>query len=108
MSTKHVLGRPWVEFILGINQVVKGFDRALPLMSVGERCKMTFTPEYGCKHNFFFIIQGLVIIIFIYDIVDGADGLSPHIPPNSSLTFDVTLLGYRPRSLWVIGNFVYI
>lgn len=33
--------------------------------------------------------------------VDGAEGLPPHIPPNSSLTFDVTLLGYRPRSLWV-------
>lgn len=49
MSTKHILGRPWVEFVLGINQVIKGFDRALPLMSVGERCKMTFTPEYGCK-----------------------------------------------------------
>jgi FK506-binding protein 1 len=48
-STKHVLERPWVEFVLGINQVVKGFDRALPKMSVGERAKITVTSEYGCK-----------------------------------------------------------
>ena len=49
MSTKHVLERPWVEFVLGVDQVVKGFDRAIPLMSVGERSKITVTPEYGCK-----------------------------------------------------------
>jgi hypothetical protein len=50
MSTKNVLGRPWVEFVLGIDQVIKGFDRALPLMSVGERSMITVTPEYGCKN----------------------------------------------------------
>jgi hypothetical protein len=49
MSTKNVLGRPWVEFVLGIDQVIKGFDRALPMMSVGERSMITVTPEYGCK-----------------------------------------------------------
>ena len=49
MSTKNVLERPWVEFVLGIDHVIKGFDRALPQMSVGERSKLIFTPEYGCK-----------------------------------------------------------
>jgi hypothetical protein len=72
MSTKNVLGRPWVEFVLGIDQVIKvrlasahpvsaslmrgawcstgqGFDRALPLMSVGERSTVVMTPEYACK-----------------------------------------------------------
>jgi hypothetical protein len=72
MSTKNVLGRPWVEFVLGIDQVIKvrlasahpvsaslmrgawcstgqGFDRALPLMSVGERSTVIMSPEYACK-----------------------------------------------------------
>lgn len=49
MSTKNVLERPWVEFVLGIDQVIRGFDRSLPLMSIGERSKLTFTPEYACK-----------------------------------------------------------
>lgn len=79
MSTKNVLGRPWVEFVLGIDHVIKGFDRALPQMSVGERSKLTFTPEYAY----------------------GETGLPPHIPPNTSISFDLTLLGYRARSVWV-------
>lgn len=79
MSTKHMLDRPWIEFVLGVNQVIKGFDRALPLMSVGERSKITVTPEYGY----------------------GKDGLPPNIPPDSELIFDVTLLGFRPRSTWI-------
>lgn len=79
MSTKHVLERPWVEFVLGVDQVVKGFDRAIPLMSVGERSKITVTSEYAY----------------------GEKGLHPHIPPNATLTFDVTLLGFRPRTQWV-------
>jgi hypothetical protein len=49
MSTKNTLERPWVEFVLGIDQVIRGFDRSLPLMSIGERSKMVFTPEYACK-----------------------------------------------------------
>lgn len=52
MSTKNTLERPWVEFVLGTGQVIKGFDRALPLMSVGERSKHTFSSEYGCKLSY--------------------------------------------------------
>lgn len=32
---------------------------------------------------------------------DGLEGLAPHIPPNSALSFDLTLLGFRARSPWV-------
>jgi hypothetical protein len=32
---------------------------------------------------------------------DGKEGLPPHIPPDASLTFDLTLLGYRVRTPWV-------
>jgi len=45
MSTKHVLGRPWVEFVLGIDQIIKGVDRALPLMCIGERSHVTVSPN---------------------------------------------------------------
>jgi FKBP-type peptidyl-prolyl cis-trans isomerase 2 len=61
MSTKNVLERPWVEFVLGIDQVIKGFDRALPLMCIGERSKLIFTPEYGCKSQFMFSSTPLLI-----------------------------------------------
>lgn len=49
MSTKNILERPWVEFVLGIDQVIKGFERALPLMSIGERSKIIMSPEYACN-----------------------------------------------------------
>lgn len=48
-STKNGMQRGWVEFVLGIGQTIKGFSRALPLMSVGERSKITVTGEYACK-----------------------------------------------------------
>jgi FKBP-type peptidyl-prolyl cis-trans isomerase len=60
MSTKNILERPWVEFVLGIDQVIKGFDRALPLMCIGERSRVTFTPEYGCKS----FLSSCVLMIF--------------------------------------------
>lgn len=35
-STKHSMSRDSMEFVLGIGQVVKAFDRALPQMSIGK------------------------------------------------------------------------
>lgn len=34
-------------------------------------------------------------------MIDGKEGLFPHIPPNTTLIFDITLLEFRPRSTWV-------
>jgi FK506-binding protein 1 len=78
-STKATLQRASVEFVLGINHLIKGIDRALPLMSVGERTVVTVTPEYGY----------------------GKEGLFPLIPSDSILVYDITLLGFRPRPKWV-------
>ncbi len=36
-STKHSMGRDSIEFVLGIDQVVKGFDRGLMQVSIGEQ-----------------------------------------------------------------------
>jgi FK506-binding protein 1 len=78
-STKTQIKKPSVEFALGFNQVIKGFDRALPRMSIGERAKLTFTPEYAY----------------------GKAGLFPNIPADAEITFDLTLLGFKPRAMWV-------
>eukprot|EP00607_Mallomonas_marina_P005699 CAMPEP_0182431478 /NCGR_PEP_ID=MMETSP1167-20130531/49509_1 /TAXON_ID=2988 /ORGANISM="Mallomonas Sp, Strain CCMP3275" /LENGTH=395 /DNA_ID=CAMNT_0024617863 /DNA_START=354 /DNA_END=1541 /DNA_ORIENTATION=- len=78
-STKAGIQVPAIEFVLGINQVVKGFDVALPQMSVGERAKIRISAEFAY----------------------GTTGLPPIIPPNSELVFDITLLGFRPRGSWV-------
>lgn len=48
-STKNVLEKPWIELVIGTDQVIKGFDRALQQMSLGERSKITFSPVYACK-----------------------------------------------------------
>ncbi len=42
------MNRNSVKFVIGANQVIKGFDRAIPQMSVGEHSKITITPEYAC------------------------------------------------------------
>ncbi|KAH8059016.1 peptidyl-prolyl cis-trans isomerase [Aureococcus anophagefferens] len=35
------------EFVLGIGQVIRGWDRGVLQMSFGERSKLTISPEYG-------------------------------------------------------------
>ena len=78
-STKNGMQLLSVEFVLGVGQVIKGFDRALPQMSIGERSKITITSEYAY----------------------GKTGYFPHIPPDAEIMFDITLLGYKPRPVWV-------
>ena len=46
-STKSGMQRPWVEFVLGVGMTIKGFDRAIPKMSIGERSKIRVTPTYA-------------------------------------------------------------
>jgi len=78
-STKAGMQLPAIEFVLGINQVIRGFDVALPQISVGERAKIKISAEFAY----------------------GTAGLPPVIPPNAELVFDLTLLGFRPRVAWV-------
>jgi hypothetical protein len=78
-STKTGLQRPWVEFIIGNESLIKGFDRAMPKMSYGERSLLFFTPTYAY----------------------GPEGLPPIIPPDAHMMFDVTVLGFRQRQEWI-------
>ena len=58
------------QFTLGIGQVIEGWDEGISQMKVGQRAKLTITP----------------------DSAYGKQGVPGVIPPNATLIFDVELL----------------
>lgn len=78
-SSKTSMQRSHVEFVLGIDQIIKGLDYALPLMSIGQRAKISISAAYAY----------------------GKEGLPPVIPPDTDIVMDLTLLGFRPRPVWM-------
>ncbi|KAK8798423.1 hypothetical protein WA538_005345 [Blastocystis sp. DL] len=68
-DSSRTRGKPF-QFVIGIGQVIKGWDEGVMTMSLGERCKLTLSPDYGY----------------------GPRGVPGVIPPNATLVFDVELL----------------
>ena len=67
---KHV--EPFV-FTLGAGQVIAGWDKGIVGMKVGEKKTLTISPQDAY----------------------GANGIPGVIPPNSTLIFDVELIGIK-------------
>ncbi|ODQ66457.1 FK506-binding protein 1 [Nadsonia fulvescens var. elongata DSM 6958] len=63
-------GRPF-QTVIGVGQVIKGWDEGIPKLSLGEKAILTISGDYGY----------------------GARGFPGLIPPNSTLIFEVQLLG---------------
>ncbi len=58
------------QFVLGVGQVIGGWDQGVAQMKIGDKVKLTIPPELGY----------------------GARGFPGAIPPNATLVFDVELL----------------
>ncbi|XP_058940641.2 peptidyl-prolyl cis-trans isomerase FKBP1A [Pocillopora verrucosa] len=63
-------GRPF-KFKIGAGEVIRGWDEGVAQMCVGQRAKLTCSPDFGY----------------------GGRGVPGVIPPNAVLIFDVELLG---------------
>ena len=62
-------GKPF-QFVIGIGQVIQGWDEGVMQMSLGEKATLNITSDYGY----------------------GAAGAGSAIPPNADLVFEVELL----------------
>ncbi|KAL3867857.1 hypothetical protein ACJMK2_040703 [Sinanodonta woodiana] len=77
------------EFKIGVGQVIKGWDEGVMTMKIGERAKLTISPDYG---------YGTTGVSGVYPLQIGVLTCSLTIltiPSNAVLIFDVELFGVK-------------
>ncbi|OCF72000.1 FK506-binding protein 1 [Kwoniella mangroviensis CBS 8886] len=62
--------------VIGVGQVIKGWDEGIPRLSLGSKAMLTCPPEYAY----------------------GLRGMGGIIPPNATLKFEVEILNIQPHS----------
>lgn len=67
---------------MGKGQVIRAFDLGVNSMKKGEKCMLTCAPNYAY----------------------GAVGSPPNIPPNSTLKFELEMLGWKGQDLSKDGD----
>jgi FK506-binding protein 1 len=77
-SSRKMRHRPF-EFVVGIGQVIKGWDVAIKKFSFGERSKVIVKAKYAY----------------------GNKGFPPSVPPNTDLIFDLELIKWWKRPVWI-------
>ena len=74
-------GRPF-QFVIGVGQVIKGWDEGVMQMSLGEKAILKISSDYGY----------------------GSRGAGGVIPPNADLNFEVELLAIGDKKAPGFGS----
>lgn len=61
-----------INFVLGRNMVIPGFEEVVPAMSKGQKSKVTIPPEWAY----------------------GAEGYPPVVPPNATIIYEIELMSF--------------